>query len=341
MMLAQMNGDTRPPQSVIDELLARGISQGDIDLGILTQDAQRRAGAPVYPLAVLVGAEPVTRDYRAQVGHATRQIMRTKPPARKSAGGLHISGTPVWAGSVQTGEAEESEFVRPLSTLQRTRFRKACHLILDKAREVARNCRAGEAQDAEQSKLMRFTTSCHQIYLRLLDELFYRKGWCVPSYETVMRWTGLSRGTVHNAIKALRAIGLLDWKRRYVYSQSKEHGARSEQTSNLYRAEMPKWLAKLIGLDAPLPDDAVCHREAALEDHALMFANAGKVERRRLMPSDPESRAALIAAATRADQRLAVEAGSREFNHWIDPHMISIFDMREKRSCPSRATRQP
>lgn len=341
MMLAQMNGEIRPPQNVIDELLARGISQPDIDLGILTQDAQRRTGAPVLPLAVLVGVEAPSRDYRAQVGHATRQIMRSKPPARKSAGGLHMTGTPVWAGSVQTGEAEESEFVRPLSTIQRTRFRKACHLILDKAREVARNSRAGEAQDAEQSRLMRFTTSCHQIYLRLLDELFYRKGWCFPTYETIMRWTGLSRGTVHNAIKALRAIGLLDWKRRYVYSQSKEHGARSEQTSNLYRAEMPKWLAQLIGIDAPLPDDAVSHQQAALEDHALMLASAGKVERRRLMPTDPEARAALIAAATRADQRQAIETGSRESNGWIEPHMISIFDKMEKRSCPSRATRQP
>ncbi|SCW93591.1 Helix-turn-helix domain-containing protein [Sphingobium faniae] len=341
MLHTQFPGERRPPQHVIDELLALGIPQDDIDLGIITQNAQRRSGVPVLPLAVLVGAEAPALNYRAQVGSTAAHIMRAKPPARRSTGGRHITGNPVWAGSVQTGESEESEFVRPVTNDQSRRLRRACRLTLEKARELARLARAGNALSAEQSRLLDFTNSCHEIYLKMVDELVYRKGWCVPSYETVMRWTGLSRGTVYNALQTLRSLGLLDWTRRFIYSHSKEQGARSEQTSNLYRADLPQWLAKLLGLHAPPPDDAVTQRETALEEHALMLASAGKVERRRLMPTDPDTRAALIAAAARADRRLAAEGGGREFNEWLPPHMISIFDKSEKRSCPSRATSQP
>ena len=150
-----------------------------------------------------------------------------------------------------------------------------------------------------------------------------------------MGWTGLSRGTVYNALNTLRSIGLLDWTRRFIYSQSKEHGARSEQTSNLYRAHLPQWLAKLIGFHAPPPDDALAREDAALEEHALMLASAGKVERRRLMPTDPEARAALIAAASRVDRRLAAEGEPREFSEWLPPHMISIFSKRDEKELPS------
>lgn len=334
MLHTQRTSDPRPPQHVIDELLSRGIPQDDIDLGILTQNAQRRAGVSVLPLAVIVGAEAPALGYRSQVGHTTAQIMRTRPPARKSTGGRHLTGNPVWAGSVQTGEDEEREFVRPISKDQCRSLRHACRRILDKARELARQSRAGTALTVEQSRLLDFTTSCHEIYLRMLDELSYRKGWCVPSYETIMGWTGLSRGTVYNALNTLRSIGLLDWTRRFIYSQSKEHGARSEQTSNLYRAHLPEWLAKLIGFHVPPPDDAMAHQDAALEDHALMLASLGKVERRRLMPADPETRSALIAAASRVDRRLAAEGGTREFSEWLPPHINSIFSKNGEKELP-------
>lgn len=334
MLHNQRTGDPRPPQHVIDELLARGVAPDDIDLGILTQNAQRRAGVSVLPLAVIVGVEAPTLGYRSQIGHTTARIMRTRPPTRRSTGGRHITRNPVWAGSVQVGEDQESSFVRPISKDQCRKLRHACRLILEKARELARLSRAGNSLTAEQSQLLNFTTSCHEIYLRMLDELSYRKGWCVPSYETVMGWTGLSRGTVYNALQALRSIGLLDWTRRFTYSQSKEQGARSEQTSNLYRAHLPQWLGKLIGLHVPPPDDAVAHQEAALEDHALMLASTGKVERRHLMPADPEARAALIAAAARADRRQAGNGEAREFNRWLPPHINSIFSKRGKKELP-------
>jgi hypothetical protein len=282
----------------------------------------------------MVGAEAPTLGYRFQVGHTTARIMRTKPPTRKSMGGRHRTGNPVWGGSVQTGDDEEREFVRPISKDQCRSLRHACRRILDKARELARQSRAGTPLTKEQTRLLDFTTSCHEIYLRMVDELSYRKGWCVPSYETVMGWTGLSRGTVYNALNTLRRIGLLDWTRRFIYNQSKEHGARSEQTSNLYRAHLPQWLAKLIGFHVPPPDDALAREDAALEEHAVMLASAGKVERRRLMPVDPEARAALIAAASRVDRRLAAEGETREFSEWLPPHMIYISSKRNEKELP-------
>jgi hypothetical protein len=79
-----------------------------------------------------------------------------------------------------------------------------------------------------------------------------RKGWLTPDYEAIMSWTGLSRSTVHRSLGILKAIGLVDWIRRFIYSRDDTNGARSEQTSNLYRFALPQWLAKLIGLHVPI-----------------------------------------------------------------------------------------
>ncbi|WP_084592316.1 helix-turn-helix domain-containing protein, partial [Novosphingobium sp. MBES04] len=223
----------------------------------------------------------------------------------------------------------------------RKRLARACYLAFDRGRQLAAQKRQGRELTAEEEQLTLFTRSCRDMMLKILDDLHYRKGWCNPSYETLMRWTGLARRAVHYCINRLKGLGLLEWIRRYDYSSDSEFGARSEQTSNLYRCQLPDWLAKMVGLFAPVPADEEQRRAEALEQNADMLASVGAVERRHMMPEDKGLRAALILAGELAAQRRSTDANTRECNHCTPPH--TYFDILKgtRRSCPSRATRKP
>ncbi len=329
------------PTSAVAELRAFGIVDADIAAAFALQQKQRSCGVPVLPLAVICGARPLERGMKTGLSHTASRLIGTKPRARSSRGGTHITGRPVWANSVRTGDAAEAEFVRPVSFDQLKELRRAIHLMFDRARDLAAEARQGGELTPEQHKLTLFTRSCRDMLLRIVDELRYRKGWCVPSYETLMRWTRLGRRTVKYSLDRLRELGLLEWIRRYDYTRDSQHGARSEQTSNLYRCHVPKWIGKMVGLYSPVPEDEAQRRADSLEEHADMLASVGAIERRRLMPDDPAQRAALILAAERSAARHAPDAYPRGCKNGTAPHTVLYSISTEKRSCPSRATIQP
>jgi biotin operon repressor len=62
-------------------------------------------------------------------------------------------------------------------------------------------------------------------------------GWCFPSYEKIAEEAGCHRDTVHQAIAALEAAGLLEWDHRL----KREH-RRVLRTSNCYRFKVPAQL---------------------------------------------------------------------------------------------------
>ena len=62
-------------------------------------------------------------------------------------------------------------------------------------------------------------------------------GWCFPSYERIAEEAGCHRDTVHQAIAALEAVGLLTWDHRI---RRKHH--RVLRTSNGYRFKVPSHL---------------------------------------------------------------------------------------------------
>ena len=329
------------PAGALAELRGLGIVDADIAAAHELQQRQRACGAPVLPLAVICGVRPLERAAKAGLSQTASRLIGVKPRARISRGGTHITRRPVWANSVRTGDAAEVEFVRPLSFDQLKELRRAIHLMFNRARDLASKARQGDELTPEEHKLTLLTRSCRDMLLRIADELRYRKGWCIPSYETLMRWTRLGRRTVKYSLDRLRELGLLEWIRRYDYSRDSQHGARSEQTSNLYRCHVPQWIAKMIGLFSPVPDDEAQRRAEGLELHADMLASVGPIERRRLMPDDPAQRAALILAAERSANRQASDAQTRECKNGIAPH-INLYSLsKEKRSCPSRATSQP
>lgn len=329
------------PAGALEELRGYGVADEDIATAYELQQRQRSCGVTVLPLAVICGVRPLERGTKTGLSHTASRLIGAKPRARTSRGGTHITGRPVWANSVRTGDAAETEFVRPLSFDQLKELRRAIHLTFNRARDLAAKARQGDELTPEEHKLTLFTRSCRDMLLRIADELRYRKGWCIPSYETLMRWTRLGRRTVKYSLDRLRELGLLEWIRRYDYTRDSEHGARSEQTSNLYRCELPKWIGKMIGLFAPVPDDEAQRRTDSLEQHADMLASIGAVECRRLMPEDPAQRAALILAGERSAMRQASDTQPRGCKNGTAPHRVLESIYREKRSCPSRATIQP
>jgi hypothetical protein len=334
-----------PPQSLIDELRCAGCKDDDIAIGILTQHAQRQtASAPVLPLRVIMGLDKPITAPRRKYDTMTAKIASTPRTYRKIKGGTHITHItrrPIWAGSVRTGGSEEAEFVRPMSKTGKRQLIHFAHRIYDFARDLAVLARKGRELNERERLLIDYISTSRDILMKLIDEAHYRKGWCVPAYETISRLTRYARSTVANHLTILRRLGVLEWVKRYNYDADETHGARSEQTSNLYRVTMPAWLATMLGIDTPLPDDEAARRDQRLEDQATMFANAGAVERRRMLPSEPSDRIALLQAAARLEQREATELQARESTEWIAPHH-DIYNMRMmKRNGPSRAMCKP
>jgi hypothetical protein len=317
-----------PAGSIVEELRAEGVPYADIRLALDVQAAQRNARAPVLSLRQICGLEQVDRGASRNPFTNTRALIGM-PRGGRPTGGLHITRRKIWANSVKTESAEEAEFVTPISDSVRKRIFVANDLTFNLARKIASEARAGDRVLTEQEEaLTQFTQACHRVLNAMLRRAKGRKGWLTPDYEAIMSWTGLSRSTVARSLNTLKALGLVDWIRRFIYVHDTTQGARSKQTSNLYRLGLPEWLAKRIGLHAPLPDDEQARRDAALEDHAAMLASSSDRERRRLMPEDPVSCAALVNAALRLD--------SRECQKNIAP-LRNIYSLREmKRNRPSR-----
>ncbi|NMN07560.1 MULTISPECIES: helix-turn-helix domain-containing protein [unclassified Novosphingobium] len=311
------------PWSAIDSLRAEGVAHDDIRMALDLQAQQRAAGVPVLPLRVICGLEPRRTS--------AARLLATPTKPRVAKGGIHITRRPVWAGSVQTGSAEEHCFARPLSATMRKMIANACYRTFKQAKELAREARTGtRSLTAEEQKLIGFTTSCRDILLKLLDDEKFRKGWCVPAYETIMRWTGLSRSTVHRSLRALADLGFIEWVRRFIYTKDRDFGARSEQTSNLYRITLPAWLSKLLGLQAPTPDDHAHRLDTAQEEYATMLAQLPPGQRARQMPSNLSERATLISAALRTSLRHSLPATGRECQTWTAPHPNSFITKKGK-----------
>jgi len=355
-MLTQ-NSLPRNLADAVDELLRRGVPPEDVKWAVEAQRHQRAHGRTPPPLTSLLNLEPPQHSTKNTFSHlvsnilgnvmlrgddpavtygATAAALVATKPKPKTTGGLHITRRPVKAGSVQTGSPCEADFVRPISKDTARQLVAAVKRLYSQAVQIRARRRAGDADLTEQDlTLSRLTRSHTEVFRILVNEGQRRRGWCFPSYETLAEWADLrSRRTVNEAINVLREIGLLSWIRRFDYTPDPILGARSEQTSNLYRFQLPVWVAKLIGFFAPPPDDAIAREEAALEERAIMMASASPAERRRLMPEDPEQRAALLAAAMRVDRRSAKQARSQECKNCAPPLRISLFKKKEEKELP-------
>lgn len=344
--LNSLNAEELPerPRSPIEDLLDSGISREDIDVALLTQQAQRRCGVPILSLRRICGLDDSAG--RSMVGpryDSARTLTATEPlKVKRHAGKPHITRNPVWANSVQEGSPAEADFKRPFHATDRKKIVHACYRTFEHAKKLASDARTGKRDPTEEErKLIGFTASCRDILIKMADHAEHFKGNCTPAYETIMQWTSLSYSTVYRSINILADLGFIEWIRRFTYIKDEYLGARSTQTSNLYRFHLPAWLGNLLGISPPVPDDHVARRESDLENHATMLAELPKNERRRLWPIDPTIQRALIAAGLRAGHKADSESKSQEYQKEIEPKpiYIKLGYLRMKR--PSRSLNRP
>jgi hypothetical protein len=343
MTYARNQSGLLPLAQELDRLRVAGVSDIDIEEMIALQGQQRGAGVPVTPLAVMAGIDACTPLERSVLSKPAASF--TPRPNRGTLPRPHITGRPIWGGSVKTDSPEESDYVRPVA---RREANQLLHVATNLAckRNDLRTMARSRPLDAEETLLLAFTPCVEKVFRKLVDTLRRYKGHAFPSYATIAEWCGIRLRTVAHAVKALRALGLIDWIRRYDYSVDPILGARSKQVSNRYRCALPEWIARKLGFAVPLPDDERQRRNERLERDALMLSQADGWERKRYTPDDRANRAALLIAAERAAIREVREAScvndkSRDCKNSIPPLENKIFNERALRSCPGRATRQP
>ena len=315
-----------PTASAIDDLRAHGICDEDIRLAVDFQDVQRRAGVPVFPLRVICGLDTPQRR-SGQLG--TTPVFTKNPTRRPGKRALDITRSRVWANSVQTGSTAEAEFAVPLTQRLRGRLVIAGKRALKLGRKLACAARGGErALTANERKLISYSPSCQQILVELLDNEKFRKGWCIPTYETIARWTGLSRSTIYRSLRVLADIGLIEWIRRFDCTRDSVVGARSTQTSNLYRFCLPTWLETLVGLQPPGPADDAHRREQATADHAEMLATWSPAAQGKCTP-------AMVAdVGCRLAQRLGYKHQARECHDGHPPLREDSIDNKQTSDKP-------
>lgn len=252
-----------------------GVSAEDIELACKLRQAQQRAGAPILSLRAIVGLDDNNEQpIPFAATPAARLLAAAASPTPRPKGGLHITKKPIRGGSIQVGSVAEHDFVRPLGFDERRTLKAACYKAFELGRELAAAARAGR-QDltAEEWMLIGFTRTARDILLKLLDTEKFRRGHVYPTYETIMTWAACSRRTAARALATLRSLGLVQWIRRFVYSKAADGLYTSSPTSNRYRFELPRWLAKRLDISTPAaPDDHTWAREDELARHAEALA---------------------------------------------------------------------
>lgn len=241
------------------------------------------------------------------IGEIAKQLLGQARGVTRKRGGLHVTKEPVHGGSKEAGSFHEEAFMVRLDDATR----RACRRAVNEAFEHGRKAKVEARRDGRELSRFeglcsRITSSAIRVYEALLrmEKLF--RGRVFPSYEMIAEWAVVSRATAHRALEALEAIGLLARLRRYIYTKEATVGARSEQTSNAYRMELPRMLRDLIEKrhrPAPLPDDEAYRQHERLADHAMMLASLSRADYLRATTADAGLAAILISLEESIERR--------------------------------------
>lgn len=202
------------------------------------------------------------RKVRAPVGRPGRS------------GAPHPTGAPVRRNSMEAGTFETAFFVPPAKG-ETDRLLRAARRLLDAGRQLRREARRdGRVLTRIEQALTTLTAASVRILEELLTLARLNRGRVYPSYDHLADVTGLGRATVARALTILEGIGLLVRQRRFRRVEGDGPGPRYKQTSNAYRAFLPKalqaylprWLRR-----APLPDDAIQYSQDRQKDERRMF----------------------------------------------------------------------
>lgn len=215
----------------------------------------------------------------------------------RSRKGRRRDGDHVRANSKEAGGTVEKAFMAARDKKTRKGCWHAVNLAFEKGRHLRVQLRKEPREATEfERACMSITNSAVRVYKALLrmEERF--RGNVIPSYEMIADWAVVSRASVGRAIKALGEIGLLARLRRYIRHITEE-GARSEQTSNAYRIDMPRELLNMLerhARPAPVPDDEAERQRGRLEETAWMLSRLSKADYIRETTSDKAMAETLI-----------------------------------------------
>ncbi|MBO9726096.1 MAG: helix-turn-helix domain-containing protein [Novosphingobium sp.] len=195
---------------------------------------------------------------------------RAKGARKTRSGRQHRTGAPVLRDSVEAGTFEHAFFVSP-GKGETDRLLRAARRILDAGRQLRSEARSGARTLTPVEKLLTTLTAASvRVFEEILTLSRLNKGKVYPSYDRLAEATSLGRATVARSLRILESIGFLVRQRRFKRIEDAEGpGPRYEQTSNAYRAFLPKIVTAYLPRwmrPAPLPDDIEHHAQSQAED---------------------------------------------------------------------------
>lgn len=270
---------------------------------------------------------------RAIGGGAAGSVTRKARTGSRS-GAPHPTGAPVRRDSVEAGTFEHVFFVAPAKG-ETDRLLRAARRILDAGRQLRGEARRGDRilTPAEQL-LTTLTAASVRVFEEILTLARLNRGRVFPSYDYLTEATSLGRATVARGLRILESIGFLVRQRRFKRIEGDGPGPRYEQTSNAYRAFLPKIVQAYLPRwmrSAPVPDDALQHEADRQEETEYMLSR---------LPLREQARATVDGPLGKVLSRLgaAIEKQERESQNYPQPLLDSPIKKEAKRSWPSRPT---
>ncbi len=245
-----------------------------------------------------------------------------KEGARKpKSGAPHPTGAPVLRDSVEAGTFEHVFFVAPAKG-ETDRLLRAARRILDAGRQLRSEARRdGRELTPAERLLTSLTAASVRVFEEILTLARLNKGRVFPSYDHLTQATSLGRATVARALRILESIGFLVRQRRFKRVEGDGPGPRYEQTSNAYRAFLPKIVQAYLPRwmrPTPIPDDELQRETDRIEAIEQMHAR---------LPAHEQAKTALKGPLAKVLARLdaALERKERESQKEPQPLLDSFI----------------
>lgn len=205
-------------------------------------------------------------------------------------GAPHPTGAPVLRDSVEAGTFEHVFFVAPAKG-ETDRLLRAARRSLDAGRQLRSEARRdGRELKPAERLLTTLTAASVRVFEEILTLARLNKGRVFPSYDHLVKATSLGRATVARALRILEGIGFLVRQRRFKRVEGDGPGPRYEQTSNAYRAFLPKLVEAYLPRwmrPAPVPDDELQREADRIEGMEIMVSRLSGGERAQAKLNGP------------------------------------------------------
>lgn len=255
---------------------------------------------------------------------ALAMIKTPRARARSRSGAPHPTGAPVLRDSVEAGTFEHVFFAAPAKG-ETDRLLRAARRILDAGRQLRSEARRdGRELTPAERLLTTLTAASVRVFEEILTLARLNKGRVFPSYDYLAEATSLGRATVARALRILEGIGFLVRQRRFKRVEGDGPGPRYAQTSNVYRALLPRIVAAYLPRwmrPAPIPDDEL-HREAErIEETEHMIAR---------LPLAQQAEAILNGPLAKVLARLGASIEGRERESQTDTQPLMDSSTKKK-----------